>query len=136
MEKKRTFEELVEIIRILREKCPWDSVQTHESLKNCLQNETAEVLESIDDYTENGKSENLCEELGDLLLQVVLHSVMAEEEGLFTLADVIDGISQKMVFRHPLIFSPEDEEVCSLSWEELKKREKEMRRKELRKPHF
>lgn len=127
-----TFAEFVEVIGELRRKCPWDSVQTHESLKECLQNETEEVLEGIDLLTREGNAENLCEELGDLLMQVVLHSVIAEEEELFTLDDVISGISSKMRFRHPKIFSPEDQDAAELSWEELKKREKELRQ-EMRK---
>lgn len=129
MEQKHTFEEFVKIVRELREKCPWDSTQTHESLKSCLQNETAEVFEGIDELSLTGSGENLCEELGDILLLVVLHCVIAEEEKLFTLEDVIEGISHKMKFRHPKIFSPEDREAIALSWEELKKREKAMRRK-------
>ena len=82
--KMQKFEDFVRIVKILREKCPWDSVQTHESLKECLKNETAEVLEGIDLLTQYGDGENLKEELGDLLLQVVLHSLIAEEEGLFS----------------------------------------------------
>lgn len=124
-----TFAELVEVVGELRKKCPWDSVQTHESLKSCLKNETEEVLEGIDILSREGSGENLCEELGDLLMQVVLHSMIAEEEGLFTLDDVISGISSKMRFRHPKIFSPEDKEAASLSWDELKQREKKLRRK-------
>ncbi len=115
----------MEVVRELREKCPWDSVQTHESLKSCLVNETEEVLEGIDLLSRENDGGNLCEELGDLLLQVVLHSVIAQEEGLFTLDDVILGITDKMRYRHPKIFSPDDKEAVSLTWEELKRREKE-----------
>lgn len=125
------FDEFVEVVNTLRQKCPWDSVQTHESLKICLQNETEEVLEGIDILSREGSGENLCEELGDVLMLVVLHSVIAQEEGLFTLEDVISGISSKMKYRHPKIFSPGDEEAVSLSWEELKKREKQLRGKRL-----
>ncbi|MDO4308600.1 MAG: MazG nucleotide pyrophosphohydrolase domain-containing protein [Eubacteriales bacterium] len=124
---KDTFTEFVEVVGELRKKCPWDSVQTHESLKTCLKNETEEVLEGIDILTGEGSGDNLCEELGDLLMQVVLHSIIAEEEGLFTLDDVISGISAKMKYRHPKIFSPEDKEAAELSWEELKQREKALR---------
>ena len=67
---------------------------------------------------------NLCEELGDVLFQIVLHSVIAEEEGLFTLEDVVMGVMNKMKYRHPKVFSPEDKEAAALSWEELKRREK------------
>ncbi|MDO4337939.1 MAG: MazG nucleotide pyrophosphohydrolase domain-containing protein [Eubacteriales bacterium] len=123
------FDELVKVVYELREKCPWDSVQTHESLGVCLQNETEEVLEGIDALSREGSGDNLCEELGDVLMLVILQSIIAQEEGLFTLEDVIFGISSKMKYRHPKIFSPGDEAAASLSWEELKKREKQLRRK-------
>lgn len=126
---KDTFAQFVEVVGELRKKCPWDSIQTHESLKICLKNETEEVLEGIDILTREGSGENLCEELGDLLMLVVLQSVIAQEEGLFTMEDVISGILFKMKFRHPRIFSPEDMEASELSWEELKQREKAMRQK-------
>ena len=114
----REFDEFMEVVREIRKKCPWDSVQTHESLKPYLMEEAEEVLEGIDRL-------NLCEELGDVLFQVALHSVIAQEEGLFTIEDVISGIETKMRFRHPRIFSPEDTEAVSLSWEELKVRERQ-----------
>ncbi len=126
---KDVFIKFVEVVGELRRKCPWDSIQTHESLKTCLKNETEEVLEGIDILTREGSGENLCEELGDLLMLIVLHSVIAQEEGLFTLEDVISGVLFKMKYRHPKIFSPEDKEVSELSWEELKQREKALRRK-------
>lgn len=125
--KMHNFDEFMEVVKRIRRECPWDSVQTHESLKPCLINEANEVLDGIDLLGRTNDSENLCEELGDLLFQVALHSVIAQEEGLFTIEDVIDGISSKMKFRHPKIFSPEDKEAALLSWEELKKREKEMK---------
>ena len=120
----REFDDFMEIVRKIRRNCPWDSVQTHESLRECLVNETEEVLEGIDLFRETGDSGNFCEELGDLLMLVILQSEIAREEGIFTLDDVISGVADKMIFRHPKIFSPEDKEACSLSWEELKKREK------------
>lgn len=121
------FDEFMEVVRAVRKNCPWDKVQTHESLKPYLVNETNELLEGIDRLNKEGDSENLCEELGDVLFQVALHSVIAQEEGLFTIEDVVKGISSKMQFRHPKIFSPEDLEAASLTWDELKKREKEGR---------
>ena len=121
------FDEFMEVVRAVRKNCPWDKVQTHESLKPYLVNETNELLEGIDRLNEEGDKENLCEELGDVLFQVALHSVIAQEEGLFTIEDVVKGISSKMQFRHPKIFSPEDQEAVSLTWDELKKREKEGR---------
>jgi len=123
------FDEFMEVVRAVRKNCPWDKVQTHESLKPYLVNETNELLEGIDRLGRENDSENLCEELGDVLFQVALHSVIAQEEGLFTIEDVILGISSKMQFRHPKIFAPEDEEAVKLSWDELKKREKEQRSK-------
>lgn len=119
-----SFDEFLEVVRRIRKDCPWDSVQTHESLKPYLQEETEEVLEGIDRLLEKNDPGNLCEELGDVLFQIVLHSVIAEEEGFFTLTDVVQGIMDKMKYRHPKIFSPEDKEAALLSWEELKRREK------------
>lgn len=123
------FDEFMEVVRAVRKNCPWDKVQTHESLKPYLVNETNELLEGIDRLNRDGDSENLCEELGDVLFQVALHSVIAQEEGLFSIEDVVKGISSKMQFRHPKIFSPDDLEAVSLTWDELKKREKEERLK-------
>jgi len=87
MDKSYSFDEFVDIIRVLRSKdgCPWDREQTHVSLKQCLIEECYEVIEAIN----NKDSENLCEELGDVLLQVVMHSVIAEEKNEFRIEDVI-----------------------------------------------
>ncbi len=121
----RTFEDLVSIIAELRSDhgCPWDKEQTFESLKECLANETQEVFEAVD----NKDMENLCEELGDVLLQVMLNSQIASEQGLFTIDDVIDGLCQKMVRRHPHVFG--DVKVNSVEeglalWNEIKLQEK------------
>ena len=124
----QSFDDFMQVVREIREKCPWDSIQTHESLKKYLLEESNEVLEGIDRLNKNGDSANLCEELGDVLFQVALHSVIAEEEGLFTVEDVIRGVSSKMKFRHPKIFAPEDECMTGLSWEELKQLEKKQKR--------
>ena len=85
--KQYTFDELVEIIETLRSEngCPWDKVQTHESLRPCMMEEAAELLGAIRIYKETGNAENMQEELGDILLQAVMHSVIAKEEGLFTI---------------------------------------------------
>lgn len=88
--------------------CRWDKAQTLESVKPCCVEEVAEVLAGIDMYNATGNAENLKEELGDLLMQVVLQSQMAEELGLFDLDDVIDGISKKMIRRHPHVFHTDD----------------------------
>ena len=120
-----TFEELRGIIADLRgeDGCPWDRAQTFESLKECLANEVQEVFEAVD----AGDRENLCEELGDVLLQVVINSQIAEEEGSFTLDDVINGICRKMIRRHPHVFGDEKartpEEALDL-WKEIKRRER------------
>ena len=90
-----SYEELVGIIAELRSDhgCPWDKAQTHESMISCLRNECEEVVEAI----EQKDPENLCEELGDVLLQVLLHAQIAKEEGLFTMDDVINGLAEKMI---------------------------------------
>ena len=130
MKKNYSYEEFVEIIRKLRSKdgCPWDREQTHESLKSCLIEEAYEVIEGIDLLEKTKDPANLCEELGDVLLQVVMHSVIAEEEKNFTIQDVINGISEKMVRRHPHVFGDVVAETSSEvleNWEEIKKKEKE-----------
>ena len=127
--KQYTFDELVEIIETLRSEngCPWDKVQTHESLRPCMMEEAAELLGAIRIYKETGNAENMQEELGDILLQAVMHSVIAKEEGLFTIEDVISGISEKMIRRHPHVFGNSDihgNEALLQNWEEIKKQEK------------
>ena len=119
-----SFDEFMKVVKQIRKECPWDSVQTHESLKPYLREETEEVLQGVDRLIQQKDAGNLCEELGDVLFQIVLHSVIAEEEGLFTLEDVVMGVMNKMKYRHPKVFSPEDKEAAALSWEELKRREK------------
>lgn len=119
------FDDLVEIISRLRapDGCPWDIKQTHESLKKCLAEESGEVMDAIDAKDDA----NLCEELGDLLLQVVMHAQIASEGGRFTMDDVIQGICEKMIRRHPHVFGDikvtSQEESLKL-WEEIKKKEK------------
>ena len=128
-DKKYTYEEFLEIIKMLRGEngCPWDRVQTHESLKPCMTEEAAELLASIRIYERTGNPENMIEELGDVLLQVVMHAQIASEEGLFTMEDVVDEVSRKMVRRHPHVFGTGEadtpEEVL-VNWEEIKKEEK------------
>ena len=130
MEKQYSFEDFVKIIEKLRAKdgCPWDREQTHDSLRPCMMEEAAEFVSSIRIYHESGSAENMREELGDILLQVVMHSVIAQEEGLFTLGDVIEEVSEKMIRRHPHIFGTvqvdSSAEVLQ-NWDEIKKKEKE-----------
>lgn len=127
-----TFDELCSIVEKLRspEGCPWDRAQTHESLKPCLLEETYEVLDGIECLEKTGEYESLCEELGDLLLQVLMHSQIAQEEKGFTLEDVISGISRKMIRRHPHVFGDKRQVLAQEvpgSWEALKKQEKHKR---------
>lgn len=125
MSKKYTFEDLKQIMETLRseEGCPWDRRQTHETLIPCLQEEAQEVIDAI----HNHDMENLCEELGDLLFQVIIHSQIAGEKGIFTVDDVIHGISAKMVRRHPNVFGDQPIKFSGEEgdlWNEIKKEEK------------
>lgn len=119
------FEDFIGIMEklIAPDGCPWDRVQTHESLKRYMIEECYEAVEAIN----NRDSENLCEELGDVLLQVVFHALLAKKEGLFDINDVIDGVSKKMINRHRHIFgdvSANTPEEVLKSWDEIKKEEK------------
>lgn len=123
--RKRTFARLHEIVGILRspEGCPWDREQTHESIRKNLIEETYEVLETIDE----DDPEHMQEELGDLLLQILLHSQMEEELGTFTVYDVIQGLNDKLIFRHPHVFgenSANNAEDALQNWEQMKAEEK------------
>jgi tetrapyrrole methylase family protein/MazG family protein len=123
------FSKLVGIMAALRaaDGCPWDRKQTHESLKPYLLEETYEVLETIDQH-DNAK---LREELGDVLLQVVFHSQIAAEAGTFTVDDVLDTLTEKLIRRHPHVFEKDGqagsltngEQVLS-QWEEIKQAER------------
>jgi len=117
------LKDLTEIVGILREHCPWDMEQTFESLKETVKNESDEVLEAID----KDDADNLCEELGDMLLQIVFLSRIASEKKLFSMEDVIQTVSDKMIRRHPHVFG--DVEVSSREeigkiWKEVKANEK------------
>lgn len=120
------LKELVDIMAALRGPggCPWDKMQTHASLRHCLLEEAYEVIEAIND--EDG--EHLCEELGDILLQVVFHSQIAKEKGDFTIDDVIDGIVEKMIRRHPHVFGEATEKP---DWEALKEAERGAKRESI-----
>ena len=128
MEKKYTDEELLNIVAELRGEhgCPWDKAQTHESLIKCLQEESGEVIEAI----QKKDDENLCEELGDVLLQVLMHSQIAAEGQRFTIEDVVDMLAKKLVRRHPHVFGDQKAltpEEGLASWEAVKRMEKEAR---------
>ncbi len=120
------FEDFVEIMARLREGCPWDKKQTHESLRPYLVEETYELLEALDSRDDDA----VREELGDLLLQIVFHARLAQEREAFDMSDVVKGISDKMVSRHPHVFGDAEfetaEEVVG-QWEERKKEEGKMR---------
>jgi tetrapyrrole methylase family protein / MazG family protein len=117
-----SWDDLVEIMGRLRRGCPWDREQTHRSLVPYLVEETHELAEAIESKDEA----NLCEELGDLLLQIVFHAQLAMERGKFSIADVIDSLANKMIRRHPHVFG--DQAVSSVAevwanWDQLKSQE-------------
>lgn len=119
---ERKFGELVEIMRKLRVECPWDREQTNDSIKAATIEEAYEVVESI----ENNDYEELKKELGDLLLHIVFHSVMAEEKNKFKLEDVIDSIKEKLIRRHPHVFGEtvvNDSNDVKKNWEVIKMEE-------------
>ena len=124
---KHDINELLEIVEVLRSPkgCEWDRAQTHESLKKCLIDESQEVLSAID----NKDDENLCEELGDLLLQVLMNAEIAKERKAFDFAKVVQGLSDKLIRRHPHVFGDEvrpstPEESLKL-WKKVKQKERE-----------
>ncbi|MFD9628723.1 bifunctional methyltransferase/pyrophosphohydrolase YabN [Peribacillus muralis] len=121
----REFSMLRQIIAQLRgpDGCPWDKKQTHESLKKYLIEEAYELIDSIDDEDDEG----MVGELGDVLLQVMLHSQIGEDEGMFTIDDVIEGITAKMIRRHPHVFGDVEvhgEEDVMVNWQKIKADEK------------
>ncbi|WHY00821.1 nucleoside triphosphate pyrophosphohydrolase [Neobacillus sp. DY30] len=121
----KNFSKLREIIAVLRgpNGCPWDKEQTHESLKKYLIEETYEVIDAIN----SGDIDHLIEELGDVLLQVMLHAQIGEDEGYFAIDDVIEVLAAKMIRRHPHVFGDvqaEDSKEVLRNWQEIKKQEK------------
>ena len=121
-----TFEDFVDIVAQLRapDGCVWDRAQTHETLTKYMTEEAQEAVEAM----QKGDDKNLCEELGDVLLQIVLNAQIGAEDGAFTIDDVIQGISEKMIRRHPWVFG--DVEIDSIDenvslWEQIKQKEKE-----------
>ena len=120
--KEEALTRLCNVMEILRKECPWDKVQTHESLERDMIEEAYEAVNAI----RKNDVENLREELGDVLLQVVFHSLIAEEDEQFELKDVIDAESDKMIGRHPHIFSTENAKTIDKvleKWENIKSRE-------------
>jgi tetrapyrrole methylase family protein / MazG family protein len=126
-----SWDDLVEIMARLRRGCPWDREQTHRTLVPYLIEETFEVVDAI----EISHLDGLCEELGDLLLQVLFHAQLATEVGKFSIADVVDALSNKMVRRHPHVFGDaviEDVDAQWRNWEQLKALEKTGRQRRSR----
>lgn len=122
---KYTIQDLLEITRILREPggCQWDAEQTHESVKKNLIEETYEVVEAINKQD----AELLKEELGDLLLQVVFHTRMEEEQGAFAFDDICDGVCRKLILRHPHVFGDAtvtDSKAVLRQWDDIKRQSK------------
>jgi len=128
------FDRLIQIMSRLRGKngCPWDREQTHRSLLKYLKEESAEVALAV----RRRDHENLREELGDLLLQIIFHARIAEEAGRFTINDVVRDLSKKLTRRHPHVFGKAKlrtaEDVVA-KWDELKKREKALKAREIKK---
>ncbi len=119
---REKFDNLVQIMKRLRKECSWDKVQTFDSIKAATLEETYEVIEAIDEKN----YDELKNELGDLLLHIVFHSVMGEEKNLFTIEEVIDSIIDKLVRRHPHIFADvkvENNKEIERNWETIKMNE-------------
>ena len=123
-ERLEAYADFVAIVKQLRRDCPWDREQTHESVKHLLIEEAYEVVDAID----RADWDELAEELGDVFLHVLFHSIIGEEERHFTLADVLAAETDKLVRRHPHVFgddSAEDPDAVADSWEEIKQQEKD-----------
>ncbi len=119
------YSDLLSIMEILRrpEGCPWDKVQTHESIRRNFLEETYEAIDAID----RDSAPDMCEELGDVLMQVLFHAQIEAERGRFTMDDVVDGLAKKLVFRHPHVFGSEDAadpEAALANWDARKRQEK------------
>lgn len=131
----KIFDELVSVMARLRAPggCPWDREQTYASLAQYLLEETYETFDAIEEADQTGNTVNLREELGDILLQVVFHSTIAKEKGDFTIDEVVAGVTQKLVLRHPHVFGDKKLETANdvlQNWDELKKSEREASGKE------
>lgn len=122
-EPTKNFYDLVEIMHILRNECPWDKKQTHESIRDLMIEEIYEAIEAID----NKDYDELKKELGDILLHVLFHAEMANEKKRFDIGDVVLGIQDKLISRHPHVFGnteANDPETVTKNWENLKQKEK------------
>ena len=122
------WEDFLEVTRLLRGPggCPWDAEQTHQSIRRNFLEETYEALDAID----RDDPAAMCEELGDILMQAALHAQMETERGRFTMADVVDGVTKKLIYRHPHVFGDvraDTSQEVLVNWEELKRAEKGQR---------
>ena len=123
------WEDFLEIMKLLRAPggCPWDAEQTHESIRREFLEEVYETLDALD----KDDPDAMCEELGDVLMQVAFHAQIEREAGRFTMDDVVNGIAQKMVYRHPHVFGgtmqADNSEQVLVNWEVLKRKEKGQR---------
>ncbi|MXN54230.1 nucleoside triphosphate pyrophosphohydrolase [Shinella sp. AETb1-6] len=130
MQPSRDIDRLIEIMQALRQPetgCPWDIVQTFETIKPYTIEEAYEVADAI----ERNDMDDLCEELGDLLLQVVFHARIAEERGAFDFGSVVEAVTRKMIRRHPHVFERSDAqtpEAVKLQWDAIKQAEKRERK--------
>ncbi len=119
------MEDLLDVMRLLRsdDGCDWDKVQTHQSIRSNFLEETHEAIEAIN----VGDAQSLCEELGDVLLQIVFHSQIEKESGVFDFDDVVDGICKKLIKRHPHVFKDvhiDDKEEILRNWDKIKRQTK------------
>ena len=121
----KEFNELVEIVSRLRTECPWDREQTHETLAKHLIEEAYELLDALAEFQINSKNDSMLkDELGDLLLQILLHSKIAEDNNHFSIVDVVNNLQNKLIERHPHVFGNvvlENAEDVEKQWEEIKK---------------
>lgn len=120
-----SWQDFLEVMRLLREPggCPWDAEQTHDSIRRNFLEETYEALDALD----RDDPVDMCEELGDVLMQVAFHTQIETERGRFTMDDVVDGVAQKLVYRHPHVFGTVEVENSAevlVNWENLKRKEK------------
>ena len=128
LKSRYTYEDLLQVVHILRSPggCPWDQEQTHQSLRPYLIEEAYETAAAID----ADDPDQIADELGDVLLQVVFHADMESDAGNFTMEDVVDEVTKKMIFRHPHVFAQvqaDTTEQVLVNWEQLKREEKDQK---------
>ena len=121
--KEFTMDDLLTITSLLRRGCPWDAEQTHESVRQCFIEEVYEACDAID----RKDPENLCEELGDVLFQVLFHAELSNEEGTFDINDVVNGVCRKLIVRHPHVFGDVSAQTSAQvlnNWDKIKAKTK------------